>query len=121
MIFVLVPKELQKPIWEAKTIFISKQGKNEMLAISNMREADNSLQAKMWIRIARASNNQFKQYNAYKNAIELLKQDHIFELVEVYIELAEWLMRNGYAKELVQEQLLSAADILIELEMDDDE
>jgi len=24
MIFVLVPKELQKPIWEAKTIFISK-------------------------------------------------------------------------------------------------
>jgi hypothetical protein len=29
-----------------------------------MREADNSLQAKMWIRLARASNNAFKQYNA---------------------------------------------------------
>jgi len=72
-----------------------------MLAISNMREANSSLQAKMWIRIARASNNQFKQYNAYKNAIELLKQDHVFELVEVYIELSEWLMRNGYTRELV--------------------
>jgi hypothetical protein len=43
MIIDLVPKEQQKPIWEAKTIFISKQGKNEMQAISNMREADNSL------------------------------------------------------------------------------
>ena len=31
-----------------------------MKAISNMREADNSLQAKMWIRLARASNNSFK-------------------------------------------------------------
>ncbi len=72
-----------------------------MQAISNMREADNSLQAKMWIRLARASNNVFKQYNAYKTAIELLKKDHEFELVEVYIELSEWLMRNDHAKELV--------------------
>ncbi len=121
MIIDLVPKEQQKPIWEAKTIFISKQGKNEMQAISNMREADNSLQAKMWIRLARASNNVYKQYNAYKTAIELLKKDHEFELVEVYIELAEWLMRNDHAKELVQEKLFLGADILIEIELDDEE
>ena len=72
-----------------------------MQAISNIREAYNSLQAKMWIRLAISSNNAFKQYNAYKTAIELLKKYHEFELVEIYIELAEWLMRNGYTKELV--------------------
>jgi hypothetical protein len=75
----------------------------------------------MWIRLARASNNVYKQYNAYKTAIELLKKDHEFELVEVYIELAEWLMRNDHAKELVQEKLFLGADILIEIELDDEE
>jgi len=75
----------------------------------------------MWIRLARASNNTFKQYNAYKTAIELLKKDHEFELVEIYIELAEWLMRNSYTRDLVVEQLLLGADILIEIELDYDE
>ncbi len=30
MIFELVPKNMQKPIWEAKMIFMSKLGKNEL-------------------------------------------------------------------------------------------
>jgi len=55
----------------------------------------------MWIRLARSSSNQFKQYSAYKTAIELLKKDHEFELVEIYIELSEWLMRNSYPKDLI--------------------
>jgi len=29
MVFELIPKEMQKPVWEAKMIFMSKQGKNE--------------------------------------------------------------------------------------------
>jgi hypothetical protein len=62
MCFELVPKAMQKPVWEAKMIFMSKQGKNELQAISNMKEADASLQSKVWIRLARVSNNQFKQY-----------------------------------------------------------
>ena len=64
MVFELVPKAQQKPVWEAKMIFMSKQGKNELQAISNMKEADASLQAKVWIRLARASNNLYRQYSA---------------------------------------------------------
>lgn len=30
MVFELIPKNMQKPIWEAKMIFMSKQGKNEL-------------------------------------------------------------------------------------------
>ena len=74
----------------------------------------------MWIRLARASNNAFKQYNSYKTAIDLLKKDHEFELVEIYIELSEWLLRNHYSNDLIQENLLLAADILIEIELEDD-
>lgn len=43
MVFELINKDIQKPIWEDKMIFMSKQGKNELQAISNMKEADASL------------------------------------------------------------------------------
>lgn len=90
MVFELIPKNMQKPVWEAKMIFMSKQGKNELQAISNMKEADSSLQAKVWIRLARASNNLYKQFSAYNKAIEILKKENSVEIVEVYIEFAEW-------------------------------
>lgn len=41
-------------------IFMSQQGKNELQAIQNMKEADASLQSKVQIRLARASNNVYK-------------------------------------------------------------
>ena len=41
-------------------IFMSKQGKNELQAIANMKEADASLQSKVWVRLARASTNVYK-------------------------------------------------------------
>lgn len=94
MVFELIPKPMQKPIWEAKMIFMSKQGKNELQAISNMKEQDPSLQAKIWIRLARASNNTYKQSNSYNRAIEILKKENSIEIVEVYIEYSEWLLRN---------------------------
>ncbi|CAD8135763.1 unnamed protein product [Paramecium octaurelia] len=121
MVFELVPKNMAKPIWEAKMIFMSKQGKNELQAIVNMKEADASLQAKVWIRLARVSNNLYKQYTAYNKAIELLKKDSSVEIVEVLIEFSEWLLRNGNEKQLVIENLMQAADTLIEIEMEDDE
>lgn len=37
MLFNVVPKNMQKSLWEAKMIFMSKQGKNELQAISNMK------------------------------------------------------------------------------------
>ena len=40
-----------------------------------MKEADASLQAKVWMRLARASNNLYKQYTAYTKAIEILRKD----------------------------------------------
>lgn len=86
-----------------------------------MKEADASLQAKVWIRLARVSNNLYKQYTAYNKAIELLKKDSSVEIVEVLIEFSEWLLRNGNEKQLVVENLTVAADTLIDIEIDEDE
>lgn len=39
MMLDLLPKNFQKSIWEAKMTFMSKQGKNELQAISSIKEA----------------------------------------------------------------------------------
>ena len=37
MALELLPKNLQKSVWEAKMSFMSKQGKNELQAISSIK------------------------------------------------------------------------------------
>lgn len=37
MMLDFLPKNLQKSIWEAKMAFMSKQGKNELQAISSIK------------------------------------------------------------------------------------
>ena len=86
-----------------------------------MKEADASLQAKVWIRLARASNNSYKQCQAYEKAIEILKKESSVEIVEVYIEFAEWLLRNGYELKDVVDNLFTASDILVDIEIDNDD
>lgn len=100
---------------------MSKQGKNELQAISNMKEADASLQAKLWVKLARVSAQQEKQNTAYNKAIEILKKENSVEIVEVLIEFAEFKLRTG--KERVGTaigNLLLAADYLIDIEYGDD-
>ena len=38
------------------------------------------------------------------------------EIVEIYIEYSEWMLRNNYALNYVEETLLGAADNLIDIE-----
>lgn len=121
MVCELTKKDLQKPIWEAKMIFLSKQGKNELQAISNMKEADASSQAKVWIRLARASTSTYKQSTAYNKAIEILKKENSIERVEVLIEYAEWMLRNNSPREEIEQILLGASDVLIEIEHDEED
>lgn len=69
MMLDLLPKGLQKSIWEAKMSFMSKQGKNQLQAISSIKEAEPSLQAKLWVKLARIAPNPSKQQAAYSKAL----------------------------------------------------
>jgi hypothetical protein len=72
-------------------LFLSKLGKNVLSAISNMKESNGSLMAKVWVKLARSSSNQLEQHNAYNKAIEILRKEESVEVVEVLLEYAEWL------------------------------
>lgn len=98
---------------------MSKQGKNELQAISSIKEAEPSLQAKLWVKLARIAPNVSKQQAAYSKALEILKKQRSVEIVEVLIEYSEWQLRVG--KEPVQnvvKNLEYGCNLLIEIEYD---
>ena len=53
--FKYMPNTHHKVLWEAKMLFLSKLGKNVLSSISNMKESNASLMAKVWVRLARSS------------------------------------------------------------------
>eukprot|EP01022_Parablepharisma_sp_SALTPOND_P012569 TRINITY_DN161_c0_g1_i1.p1 TRINITY_DN161_c0_g1~~TRINITY_DN161_c0_g1_i1.p1 ORF type:complete len:1999 (+),score=278.18 TRINITY_DN161_c0_g1_i1:82-5997(+) len=114
--FGYVPQTHHRVLWEAKVLYMSKQGKNVFHAVSSMKEATASLQAKVWLKLARSSANIHNQFSAYQSAIDVLKKDESIEVVEVIIELAEWLLRNNYSKKDIEDELLYAADTLLAID-----
>lgn len=50
-----------------------------------MKEANASLQSKLWVKLARIANNPKKQHAAYNKAIDILKKENSIEIVEVLI------------------------------------
>ena len=92
--FTYVPQTHQKVLWEAKAMYLSKLGKNVLNAISNMKEGDASLQAKVWVKLAKIFSEPVEQHMAFNKAIELLNKEESVEVVEVLIDYAEWLHRN---------------------------
>lgn len=46
-----------------------------------MKEADPSLQAKLWVKLARVANQVRKQHAAYNKAIDILKKEGSIEIV----------------------------------------
>lgn len=83
--------------------FLSKLGKNVLSAISNMKESNASLMAKVWVRLARSSQAELEQHQAYNKAIEILRKEESIEVVEVLIEYAEWMHRHQYNSQDVED------------------
>jgi hypothetical protein len=114
--FGYVPNTHQKVLWEAKALYLSKLGKNVLNAISNMKEGDATLQAKVWLKLAKIFAEPVEQHMAYNKAIELMTKEESVEVVEVLIDYAEWLHRNEYPTLDVEDQLLLAVDVLLDIE-----
>jgi hypothetical protein len=114
----LVPNNMKKHIWSWKMVFMSKQGKDELSIMNNIKDCDPFLQAKVWLKLARTSTHVTKQYNAFSNAIEVLKKEDSVAIVSILIEFSEWLLRNKYDVKVVRENLLMGSDILLAIEED---
>ena len=109
--FQHIPASEQKPLWEYRMLFLSKLGHDVAVAISKMKVSDETLMAKVWMKLGSNSVDRKDQLAAYLSAIQLLQNS--WARVYVIIELADWMQSN------------SAIDILLDFEtpasLEDDE
>lgn len=101
--FSYMPQTHQKVLWEAKMLYLSKLGKNVLNAISNMKEGNATLQAKVWVKLARSAAQEHEQHSAFNKAIEILRKEESIEVVDVLIEFAEWLHRHAYPTQDIED------------------
>ena len=66
-------------------LYYSKLGKNVLNAIANMKESNASLQAKVWVKLARSAADKMDQFNAYQKAILILRKEGSVEAADVMI------------------------------------
>jgi len=114
--FTYVPQTHQKVLWESKALYLSKLGKNVLNAISNMKEGDATLQAKVWVKLAKIFSEPVEQHMAFNKGIEIMNKEESVEVVEILIDYAEWLHRNEYPTLDVEDQLLLAVDVVLDIE-----
>jgi hypothetical protein len=112
--FDCVSSELQKPLWQWRVISMSKKGKNVLDGLQKLKESDPSLQAQVFIILARSSNNPKQQLESYMRAVEILRED--MERVDYMLEVAQWMATTGIPRADIREMLLSAMDALYEVE-----
>jgi lipopolysaccharide biosynthesis regulator YciM len=116
--FAAVPSLCHRRLWALRMLALSRQGKNVAVAMGKMKESQAKAQASIWIVLARASSKKTDQLDAFTNAIRILQEAQQPDVVEVRLELADWLLRNQFEYSSAQEQLMAAAEVLLEIEED---
>jgi len=119
--FAAIPTSHHRRLWALRMLALSRQGKNVLVAMGKMKETQAKAQAGIWLVLANASKRQADQLNAYMKATEILQDAEQPDVVEVRLQFADWLLRNGFDASTAQEQLASAADMLLELEDDSED
>jgi len=115
----ITPSKFQKSLWEAKMVMMSKLGRNVAGELSRLKEANPVLQAKMLSKLARSAKKPSEQITSLQKILVLLA-DQPLEQVDYMIQLAECMFANSCPAADVLDQLLAAADILLDVEDDGD-
>ena len=80
------------------------------------QESQAKAQANIWLVLVSASSQPKDQINAFTKAINVLQAAMQPEVVEVRMQFADWLLRNGFSLSDALEQLAAAADLLLDIE-----
>mmetsp|Transcript_9449 Transcript_9449/g.18469 ORF Transcript_9449/g.18469 Transcript_9449/m.18469 type:complete len:1470 (+) Transcript_9449:90-4499(+) len=112
-----IPQSLARPVWKARVLFLLKVGQDVEKDILNIGQdsGDYTLRAGLYCSLARASSNRAQQFQFYQKALQTIGESrNSSQSVEFLVEYAEWMYGNNLGRQSVQDELLTAADILIE-------
>eukprot|EP00466_Bigelowiella_natans_P018435 jgi/Bigna1/83502/fgenesh1_pg.109_\ len=112
-----LPQSLAKPIWKARVLFLLKLGQDVERDIVNIGQdsGDVSLRAGLYSSLAKASANKEQQFEFYQKALETIGETgNPLDSVDMLVEFAEWVYSNNLGRRTTQDQLLTAADLLLD-------
>lgn len=112
----MIPNSLHHFLLEHKLFYYSKLGKSFLQNLQGGDDKDVTTKAKLFTKLARSSQNKMDQFNAYNKAIDLLKNDENMLVVDVIFELGCWLYKNNYPFDDIEDQLLQAADFVLDID-----
>ena len=118
--FKVLPSNEHKPLWEYKVMFLSSVGKSVDEDISIISEYDEEMQAKIWTVLAAQATVPFDAMRAHRKAIDVLKDKPAVQ-IEYIAHFAEWLhTSSGQPASDAEDTLLSAVDVLLAIDGEDD-
>ena len=108
---------------EYKLLFYTKLNKSFIQQLNTVDDKDLISKSKLYIKLARSSENKEEQFSAFNKAIDILKNDKNILVVDYIVEYSSWLYKNNYPSVEVEANLLQASDLLLEIEpiFDEDE
>ena len=115
--FRLLPPSAHRALWEHRIGFLTRLGKDAVKALGHVGDYEESLQARIWLTLAESSPMRAVQLSAYHKAIDCLK-DRLWLRVDYMVDYATWLYLNGLPPADAEDVLLSAADLVVDLEGD---
>ena len=114
-----LPTHLHNQIWEMRVGILGALGRNPAGDMSQMKDTTPQLQAKVLLTLGTSADDKSSQLNAYHSALDVLSKSPLSSKVAVadtHAEFSQWLFNNSFAIEDAQDQLMSALDVLADLD-----
>ena len=111
----VLPPSCHKDLWDFRITFLGKMGKDTTAEMLKVKESGEEMVARVWTILAQSSSDKKGKLQAYYKAVEVLEQKPLAQ-VEYLVLYGEFLYTEGFPIEDAQDQLIAAADALLELD-----
>ena len=109
----IVDIDFRKNIWFVKIRILAKMNRKEDEILDMLRECHPDIQNQLLVQMAYFSDSPQKQYFALSKSIEISKSEKNIMIVEILMDLSEFLFRNNFCKEKIKIQLFSVIDTIL--------
>ena len=111
----VLPASCHKDLWDFRITFLGKLGKDTTAEMLKVKESGEEMVARVWTILAQSSSDKKGKLQAYYKAVEVLEQQPLSQ-VEYLVLYGEFLYSEGFPIEDAQDQLIAAADALLDLD-----
>ena len=111
----VLPPSCHRDLWDFRMMFLGKLGKDTTAEMLKVKESGEDMVARVWTVLAQSMSDKKAKLQAYYKAVEVLEHKPLAQ-AEYLVLYGEFLYSEGFAIHDAQDQLIAAADALLELD-----